>query len=295
MKILEDENYRWKIIINLTVVVFSLFTVTRERPEIDQLTGFERFMIDTLSPVQSGLTSMKQGVTHFFDDYVANIHASRKNRELDKELANLKSDYFRFDELVKENFRLKELLQFGQDINRQKVLAQIVGWDASSDFKSIRINKGQKDGIKLLSTAVTADGLVGYVYRLTDNFADILTILDSDNKVDGLIERTRSHGIVEGLSKQRCAMKYVTRTEPIELSDLVLTSGLGNIYPKGIRIGNVTRIERDSYGISQDVEITPSVDFSKLEEVIILVSPVDEQMQKEWEALDSSEKGNGGK
>lgn len=295
MRILEDENYRWKIIINFLVVVFSLFTVTRERPQVDQITGFERFMIDTLAPVQRGLTSIKHGVANFFDDYMANINASRKNRDLSKELANLKSDLFRFDELAKENDRLKELLQFGQDIDRQKVLAQIVGWDASSDFKSIRINKGQKDGIKLLSTVVTADGLVGYVYRLTDNFADILTILDADNKVDGLIERTRSHGIVEGLSKQRCLMKYVTRTEPIELNDLVLSSGLGNIYPKGIRIGSITRIERDSYGISQDVEISPSVDFSRLEEVIVLVSPIDDKMQKEWDALDTSEKGEGGK
>lgn len=295
MRILDDENFRWKVIINSCVIGFALFTVSRERPQVDATTGFEKFMINTLSPVQSGLTNFKQGISHFFDDYVANISASRNNRSLQKEVESLKSELFSYSEMTKENERLKELLQFGQDIDREKVLAQIVGWDASRDYKSIRINKGKKDGIKLLSSVVTTQGLVGYIYRLTDNFADILTILDADNKVDGIIERTRSHGIVEGLSRQRCSMKYVTRTEPIELNDLVLTSGLGNIYPKGIRIGTVTQIERDSYGISQDVVISPSVDFSQLEEVIVLVSPNSEQMQKEWKALNSQEKSDGEK
>ncbi len=295
MRILDDENFRWKVIINSCVIGFALFTVSRERPQIDATTGFEQFMINTLSPVQSGLTNFKQGISHFFDDYVANISASRNNRTLQKEVESLKSELFSYSEMTKENERLKELLQFGQDIDKEKVLAQIVGWDASRDYKSIRINKGKKDGIKLLSSVVTTQGLVGYIYRLTDNFADILTILDADNKVDGIIERTRSHGIVEGLSRQRCSMNYVTRTEPIELNDLVLTSGLGNIYPKGIRIGTVTQIERDSYGISQDVVISPSVDFSQLEEVIVLVSPNSEQMQKEWKALNAQEKSDGEK
>lgn len=290
MRLLDDENFRWKVIINSCVIGFALFTVSRERPVVDTATGFERFMINTLSPVQSGLTEMKHGIANFFDDYVTNISASRKNRELEKEVQNLKSELFSYSEMAKENERLKELLQFGEAIPRVKVLAQIVGWDASRDHKSIRINKGKKDGIKLLSSVVTSQGLVGYIYRMTENFSDILTVLDGDNKVDGIVERTRSHGIVEGLSKQSCIMKYVARTEPIELDDLVLTSGLGNIYPKGIRIGSVKKIARDSFGISQEVVISPSVDFGQLEEVIVLIAPTAEQMQKEWNALNAQEK-----
>ncbi len=291
MRVLEDENYRWKVIINVVVLGISLFFVAKERPQFDDLSAFERFMIDSLAPVQTGITSMKQGAGSFFDDYVANINASQKNRDLEKEIADLKSELFRFGEVAKENIRLKELLQFGQDIKRKRVLAQIVAWDASSDFKSLRINKGTVDGIRLQSTVVTSEGLVGYVYRLTDHFADILTILDSNNRVDGIIERTRSHGIIEGMSKQRCSMKYVTRTEPVQLNDLVLTSGLGNVFPKGIKVGHVAKIERESYGISQSIEIVPAVDFSRLEEVIVLVSTSNSKMKMEWEALDSPEKG----
>ncbi|MCK5882782.1 MAG: rod shape-determining protein MreC [Bacteriovoracaceae bacterium] len=293
MRILEDENYRWKVAINVVVLGFSLFCVSRERPPFDETSAFERFMIDSLAPVQTGVSSMKRGAGSFFDDYVANLNASQKNRDLTKEIANLQSELFRFTEVAKENARLKELLQFGQEIKRKRVLAQIVAWDASSNFKSLRINKGASDGILLQSTVVTSEGLVGYVYRLTEHFADIVTILDANTRIDGIVERTRSHGIIEGMSKQRCSMKYVTRTEPVELNDLVLTSGLGNVFPKGIRVGYVAQIERESYGISQNIEIVPSVNFSRLEEVIVLVSPGNSKKIKEWEALDNPTTGGG--
>jgi rod shape-determining protein MreC len=132
----------------------------------------------------------------------------------------------------------------------------------------------------------SAEGLVGYVYRLSDHYADVLTILDANNRVDSVVERLRSHGILEGYSSGKCIMKYVNRTEPIILNDMVLTAGLGNVYPKGMKIGYISRIERESYGSTQHVEVTPLVNFSKLEEVIVLVQEEEEHKQAEWNKLD---------
>src|SRR5690606_20693024 len=126
----------------------------------------------------------------------------------------LQSELLATMEITKENQRLKELLKFGQIQDHQEILAQIVAWDASSDFRVIRINKGSKDGVRLQAPVVTAAGVVGYIYRLTDHFADVLTILDPNNRVDGLVARIRAHGIIEGYSNRRTIMKYVTRTEP---------------------------------------------------------------------------------
>ena len=98
----------------------------------------------------------------------------------------------------------------------------------------------------------------------------MITILDQNNRIDGIIVRTRSHGIVEGYSNGQCIMKYVTRSEPIVEGDLVMTSGIGKIYPKAIRVEKFQRL-KESYGITQFVEIEPAVDFGKLEEVIVLL------------------------
>ena len=294
MKLIETQEQRYKLFINLFVLGLSLFGIARKEYNYNESSAFERFMIDSLAPMQRSMGLIKFEISNFFEFYLNNINASKDNQALKKSISELNNQIFSYHELDKENKRLKELLDFGEEIPSRKVLAQIVAWDASSDFKILRVNKGHSDGIKLQSPVVTSVGLVGYIYRLTDHFADILTVLDPNNRIDGLVGRTRSHGIIEGLSTDRAIMKYVARTEPVVLDDLVVTSGLGNIYPKGVQIGTISKIERESYGITQYIEITPAVDFSKLEEVVVLVSDAKLWKQKEWDALDNDKENEEG-
>lgn len=286
---MESEGKKLKIFLNVAVCAVALFGVSKRQYRVDRTTIFEGLMIETFAPIQRMVTFAQGETNAIFEHYVANINASKNKSLLEKKLAESEGRVFYFNEMELENTRLKDLLEFSADIPHKKVLAQVVAWDSSSDFQTIRINKGKKDGINLQSTVVTAKGLVGYVYRITNHFADILTILDPNNRTDALIQRTRSHGILEGYSGGRTIMKYVTRSEPVILGDIVLTSGLGNVYPKGIRIGRVARIERESYGITQHVEIIPSVDFSRLEEVMVLVSFDEDTKRIEWDALDMLE------
>ncbi len=291
MKLVEGESQKLKIFLNIFVLAVAFYGLSRKSPDFTRTSAFENVMIDSFAPLQRSITYIHGQVSSFFKHYLFNVDASQNNIQLKKKLSELEGQIFSYEELAKENLRLKELLEFGKEIPRKKVLAQIVAWDSSSDFKVIRVNKGIKHGIKLQSTVVTSEGLVGYIYRLTDHFADVMTIMDPNNRVDAILKRTRSHGIVEGSNSSKVIMKYVTRTEPIILNDEVLTSGLGNIYPKSVRIGHVTRIERESYGVTQEVTITPLVDFSRLEEVVILVNSSDRVKKLEWEALDKPEEG----
>lgn len=289
LNLLQNESKKLKIGLNIAVLSLALFGVSRRHYEGQQTTAFENLMIDTFAPVQRSVTYMKEQVTGFFEHYTLNIQASKKNRTLETKISELENRIFQFKEMERENNRLKSLLEFAEEIPAKKVLAQIVAWDASSDFKSLRINKGLSDGLQLQSTVVTADGLVGFVFRLTNHFADVLTILDPNNRTDVVIQRTRSQGIMEGYSGNKGLMKYVTRTEPIILGDEVVTSGLGHIYPKGVRVGSVSRLERESYGITQFIEVRPSVDFNRLEEVMVLVAPGDATRRLEWQALEQTE------
>ena len=291
MRLGENLAQRPKGFVNIFILLVALFSVSRRSFELRQMSAFEAFMVDTLAPVQKSIAETKQKVSSFFEDYLANVNASAENVDFRKRILDLESQLFSLEEIEKENHRLKALLEFGKEVSRKSVLAQVVGWDSSSDFRVLRINKGKNHGLRIQNPVITSLGLIGYVYRLTDNFADVLTILDSNNRVDGILERTRSHGIVEGGGDDRCFMKYVNRTEPILLGDIVLTSGLGNIYPKGIRIGRVSRIERESYGMTQLVEVEPLVNFHKLEEVSVVISRGRNQnLDAELSALEQSEK-----
>jgi rod shape-determining protein MreC len=211
------------------------------------------------------------------DHYILIVNTSKANEELEKKVLELENKIFEISEVEKENERLKQLLDFGKNIPRKKVLAQIVSLDSSNEFNVLRINKGSNHGLKEMSPVITMTGLVGYVYRLTPNYADILTILDQNNRVDAIVAKSRSHGIVEGTSGFKTRLKHVNRTEKVEVGDEVITAGLGTIYPKGIKIGKISQIDKENFGITQDVVVDPSVDFNKLEEVVVLLEEIVEE------------------
>ncbi len=292
MRSYQDEGQRLKLILNIVILGFAFFSFSRKPTTYKESSAFEIFMIDSITPLQQGVMAIDGEVSSFFEHYIKNVSASKSNVIFKKRISELENQLFETEEIRKENIRLKDYLEFGVGQNTKKVLAQIVAWDSSSDYRVLRINKGQLDGLRIQSTVVTSEGLVGYVFRLTDHYADVLTILDPNNKIDGIIERIRAHGLLEGDSEERMKMKYVTRTEPIILNDLIMTAGLGNIYPKGIKVGRIVKIERESFGITQLVEIKPEVRFGSLEEVIVLVTSVNNTKQKEWDALDNYESGD---
>lgn len=271
LNLLKD-RFKLKVFLNLLTLFLSLYGISHQSWEIRESSLFDKWLIELIGPVQRLSFIAKESTTGFFNNYVWLINASKQNKELTKKIKEMENKIFELKEIGQENIRLKSLLQFGEEIPRQKILAQVVAWDAGVNYKVLRINKGSNHGIKLKSAVITADGLVGQVLRISNNFSDVLTILDHNIRVDGIVERTRTHGIIEGYSNFKCVMKYVTRTEPVVLDDLIISSGLGNIYPKGIRIGRITKIERETYGITQFIELTPIVDFSKLEEVVVLIT-----------------------
>lgn len=268
-----NESSKTKIVNNFLVATLAIYGISQKNFQLDDPTFFEKIVTEVISPLQQGIINSKQSVTSLWDNYLMIVNTSKENDQLSRQVSRLESDISSMEEIRKENLRLKQLLNYSDELVHHKVLAQVVGWDSANEFKVIRVNKGTRHGIRVMSPAITDQGLVGYVYRATPNYADILTVLDQNNRVDVLVERTRTHGIVEGVFNFKCALKYVMRNEPVEVGDKLLTAGVGGIYPKGIKVGMVTDIAKENFGMTLNVEVVPSVDFDKLEEVLVLVSP----------------------
>lgn len=280
MKNIGIENSRWGLGSYLIVLVLSLAGYVRYDYDANRPSFFQSALIETFAPIQRGTTSFKESIVQIVNHYFLIVNTSKENVSLRKKIEELNNSLFQMSEIQKENERLKNLLEFGKEIPKKKVLAQIVAWDSSSEFRVLRINKGSNDNIKLKDPVITINGVVGYIHRVTPNYSDILTILDQNNRVDAIVSRTRSHGIIEGISKDKCILKYVARTEQVELGDEVITAGLGTVYPKGLKIGRITKIDKENFGITQAIEITPSVNFNKLEEVVIFTDNESKVSQK---------------
>lgn len=266
-----NESSKTKIVNNLMVAILAVYGISQKRFDLNETTMFHQLVTEVISPIQEGFSDSKKSLSFLWENYLLIVNTSKENNILKKQISRLESDLTTMEEVRKENLRLKRLLSYSDEMSHQRVMAQVVGWDSANEFKVIRLNKGKNHGIKVMAPVITDHGLVGYVYRVTDNYADVLTILDQNNRVDVMIERTRTHGIVEGVFNFKCALKYIMRNEPVEVGDKLITAGVGGIYPKGIKVGMITDITKENFGMTLSIEVIPSVDFDKLEEVLVLI------------------------
>ncbi|MFZ9001596.1 MAG: rod shape-determining protein MreC [Bacteriovoracaceae bacterium] len=283
---LNYQKKRLKLVLNVSFLLFALISFSSKKDVLQKTTLFETVMMETFVPIQRGISSVQFSIKSLINSYIANVNASKENVGLVKKVQELENEIFKLSEVSLENDRLKSLLEFRKKIPYETVTAQVVARDSHSDYKVFRVNKGYSHGIRLQSVVVTGKGLVGYVYRLTDHFSDIITIVDPEIKIDGMVQRIRSHGMLEGNAKSKMNMKYIPKNDRVILYDQIVTSGLGNIFPKGLLVGRVTKIEKEHFGITQRIEVTPVVDLDKLEEVLVLVSDIDPVKQAEWDVLD---------
>lgn len=266
-----NESSKTKIVNNLIVAIIAIYGISQKRFDLNETSIFNQVVTEILSPVQEGIASSKKSLSFLWENYLLIVNTSMQNTVLKKQISRLESDLTTMEEVRKENLRLKRLLNYSDEMSHQRVMAQVVGWDSANEFKVIRLNKGSRQGVKVMAPVITDHGLVGYVYRVTENYADVLTILDQNNRVDVMVERTRTHGIVEGVFNFKCALKYIMKNEPVEVGDKLITAGVGGIYPKGVKVGMITDITKENFGMTLAIEVIPSVDFDKLEEVLVLI------------------------
>ncbi len=149
--------------------------------------------------------------------------------------------------------------------------AQVIGRDPTGWFKSVIIDKGKNSGIKVNMPVVNSKGVVGRLVSVSYNYAKVLLVIDQNSAVDCIIQRSRDNGIVKGLSSKVCILDYVLKTSDVRVGDMVITSGLDRVFPKGIPVGEVIDVKNPPGGLFKDVKVRPMVDFSNLEELLVIL------------------------
>jgi rod shape-determining protein MreC len=167
--------------------------------------------------------------------------------------------------------RLRKLLEVKSELSYSMLPARVVGLAPSGWFKTVLIDKGTGDGVSKGMAVVGPEGIVGRIIGASGGYAKVLLIIDRSSAVDGLVQRTRSRGIVEGETSESCRFKYVVRKADIEIEDTVISSGLDGLFPKGLPVGSISEISKPSSGLFQEVRIRPFVDFARLEEVLVIL------------------------
>lgn len=239
-------------------------------------------------------SALDRSLGDFWDGYVALHRVADENRRLHREVEQLRGRNVELQEMVAASQRLAGLLELKKKVGPRTVAAQVVGRDATNWYRSVVLDKGERDGIRVEMGVVTPDGVVGRVVKTTPFSSVVLLIIDPNNAVTGLIQRTREEGIVEGTAQGRTRMKYIPLLSTVRTGDVVVTSGLTGGFPRGLAIGTITRIDKVEGDLFQSAEIAPEVDFLKYEEVLVITDPRPSGESQEEPALPAdSSQGSG--
>ena len=252
----------------LLTVNLIMLAVTTRRPAAS---GLGRAMIAFVAPFQELATRAVKTIQDGWWNYFFLVSVSQENQRLLKELGKSHQKIIQQSELELENRRLRELLGFKRSLPAPAIAAEIIGKDPSAWFKTVIIDKGSSDGLRRGLPAVSSLGVVGQIVEVSGRQSRLMLIIDRNSGADALVQRTRARGVVKGTSQDECYLDYVLHADDVRVGDLVVSSGFDGVYPKGLLIGTVTAVDFKGGDFFKDVQITPAVDFDKLEEVLIIL------------------------
>ncbi|MGZ8465788.1 MAG: rod shape-determining protein MreC [Candidatus Binatia bacterium] len=232
-----------------------------------------------LRPLQIAGQGTANWIKGFRDNYDTLAGFRSENERLRKRLQTLEIERQRLLEAEATNRRLQQLLDFRSELPAGAITASIIAASATSWFQSCVLNKGSADGVHKGMAVVTPLGVIGKVVSVTGRTAKVLLLTDPNSGIDVLVQRTRSRGIVSGSLESGTVLKYVKRSEDVQEGDRLVTSGLDNVFPKGMLAGTVIKVRKQSRGLFQTVEVLPAVQASLVEEVLV-VSGETEPAQK---------------
>ncbi len=262
-------RYRF-LLLAILLVLATVILYSYNLRQKTTTTFFERAILTFSAPFLSGIDGVVDTVTGAWGNYLWLVDAQKRNLLLEEENLELRFKLQQSQEISLQNRRLRKLLAFVDELDRPALPAQVVGEDASNWARTIIIDKGIHAGLRNGLPVVAAQGVVGQIIKIAPNSARILLITDASSAIATLVQRTRTRGITRGRGGD-LSIDYALRDADIQEGDLLVTSGMGGIFPKGLPLGMVESVEKDQFSLFQRVKAKPTVDFAHLEEVMVLV------------------------
>jgi rod shape-determining protein MreC len=240
-------------------------------------TVVDRALLQISAPIQYVAAQLAVGVSGVVQEYVYLIDVQRDNERLRDENSRLREQVFKLQASATENRSLRRLLQLREQIKGSLMSALVIAKETSSYFRVIRLqlDRGDRDHVRPGMPVLTADGLVGQVRRTFGRYSDVLLVADKTSAIDVVVQRSGARGILKGTGSEEtyaCRLEHLAREDDVKPGDLIVTSGMGQRFPAAILVGQVAEVKKQAFGLYQEATVTPSVSFSRLEEVMIMTS-----------------------
>jgi rod shape-determining protein MreC len=259
------------VILLSVILIGSLISITADVKSSFILTKLGSLISCGFYPIQKAVQTVQNAAGGAFGSLLAVGRVRSENERLEETVDLLQGKVVRTRELQKENERLRKLLGFAEKRELRFMPVELIGKDATSWFSMVTIGTGGRDGIKKDLGVVTDSGVVGRVLNVQPLSAGVLLLTDSNSRIGAVVQRTRAQGVIQGNDRGGCILKFLDPMANVERGDLVVTSGDSLIFPKGLAIGEVTRVEHGRGELLKWVEVRPSAKLSQLEEAVVIL------------------------
>jgi rod shape-determining protein MreC len=235
----------------------------------------QKTILAAVTPVQRAVAAVVGGVAEAWRGYGFHRETYEENRHLEKRLRELEAELQARSPRAQEVEQLRELLQLRKVLPLDTVAAQVIGRDGVPWFRTLTLDRGERDGVALNAPVLSPTGVVGRVFAVGPQAARVQVLLDRDSGAGVMVERSRVAGVVSGQVSAPATgdadllLKYVPDRADVAVGDLVVTSGLDRVYPKGLVVGRVRFVGKGS-GLFRDIRVEPSARFESLEEVLVV-------------------------
>ena len=275
MKLLRNKLAVTIVVLSVSFLGLIVYTVKKENRSI-----IESGAGSTLNPVQSILYKGTNGIKETLDFFLNFSEVKAQNKELVNKNQDLENKLTTYSDLKEENDRLREILKFEEERNNYNYIAcDIITHSGGNFLDGYVVNKGKNDNVQKGMIVIAAQGLVGQVTSVGSNWCIVQSLVNENIAVSVMVQSTReATGYIKGFkdSQNRNLAKVydLPIDSKVKEGDIIMTSGVGMLYPKEIRIGEVISVEEDRVRVMKSAVVKPYVDFNKLEELFI-VSPKD--------------------
>ena len=259
----------------LVVVLSHVLLISAQVNAQPGATVLETVTVGVFSEMQRWLTTARGSVVDVWMGYVGLRGLRQENLALTESVAELRLQLQEQRALVQQTRSLERLLNLRETVRLPTLSARVIGADATPYFRTMTIDRGREDGLRPDVAVIAPDGVVGRVVGVSGTRASQVQLLIDRNAAAGaMIERTRASGVVVGTdSEDVLTMDYVSNLEDVRVGDNIVTSGVDGIYPGGFLIGRVTDVQQ-GVGLYLDISVDPVVEFSRLEDVLVVLDTV---------------------
>ncbi|MBI5637314.1 MAG: rod shape-determining protein MreC [Nitrospinae bacterium] len=261
------------LILLFCLLIFAAVLLSNNARENRKPNLMERAVLAAVTPFQNMVTGTVRGAIAGYHRYFYLVDTAAYNDEL---LRMFHEQVFKNNQLreeLKKHRRVDEMLGNGALKPDSLLLAEVAAWDATNIARTMVINRGDEQGVREGMVAMTRLGLVGRVVAVTANAARVLLITDARSAVDCYVQRTRTRCVVVGQNRKRCDVLYLPVNADVKAGDMLISTGLGGIYPAGLPVGRIATLEAGSSKLFFKAEMVPAADLERLEEVIITTAP----------------------